>query len=161
ACGPGRAPPWCAPSPRATRPPAAARRRCPRTASRRAGRACAASPRWPGIRRSRRRRRRSRRDPNATRRMAPAGASFLDSRAMTAPLLLLAAFAAGPHARDALEHAQDPDAAWVTAAPVPVRTAASAPAVTRRVYGYLPYWESIDLANYRWDLITDVIAFSV
>jgi len=78
-----------------------------------------------------------------------------------APLLLLAALAAGPHARDAQLHAHDPAAAWVTAAPVLVRAAATAPSVARRVYGYLPYWESIDLANYRWDLITDVIAFSV
>src|SRR5438132_13548180 len=78
-----------------------------------------------------------------------------------APLLLLAALAAGPHARDAQLHAQDPDAAWVHAAPAVLRTAATAPRVSRRVYGYLPYWESIDLANYRWDLITDVIAFWV
>src|SRR5256885_385373 len=81
---------------------------------------------------------------------------------MPAPLLLLAAFAAGPHARDAAMHAGDPDAAWVhAAAPTPPRAATSAPRVARRVYGYLPSWESIDLANYRWDLLTDVIPFSV
>ena len=37
----------------------------------------------------------------------------------------------------------------------------SVPAVTRRVYGYLPYWQSIDLNTFRWDLITDIIPFSV
>jgi spore germination protein YaaH len=78
-----------------------------------------------------------------------------------APLLLLAALAAGPHAREAQLHAQDADAAWVHERPALARAAATAPSVTRRVYGYLPYWQSIDLANYRWDLITDVIAFSV
>ena len=80
---------------------------------------------------------------------------------MPAPLLLLAALAAGPHARDAQLHAGDPEATWVRAAPVRAAASAAAPKVARRVYGYLPYWESIDLANYRWDLITDVIAFSV
>jgi len=34
-------------------------------------------------------------------------------------------------------------------------------ALPKRVYGYLPYWESIDLNAFRWDLITDIIAFSV
>ncbi|HUJ26081.1 MAG TPA: glycosyl hydrolase family 18 protein [Myxococcales bacterium] len=74
---------------------------------------------------------------------------------MVAPLLL-AAFAAGPHARDAQLHALDADAPRVWSG-----TGTSAPVVNRRVYGYLPYWETIDLDNYRWDLITDVIAFSV
>jgi spore germination protein YaaH len=76
-------------------------------------------------------------------------------------MLLLALLAAlGPHAAQAELHARDPDAAWVHAAPALVRSPASAPSVTRRVYGYLPYWESIDLAALRWDLVTDVIAFS-
>lgn len=74
-------------------------------------------------------------------------------------LLLLAVL--GPHAADAQAHAGDPEAAWVRERPQLVqRAATSGPALTRRVYGYLPYWESIDLANYRWDLISDVIAFS-
>ena len=76
---------------------------------------------------------------------------------------LLALFA-GPHAADAELHAQDPEAAWVRAAPVDQTYSSyssTTPALTRRVYGYLPYWESIDLANYRWDLLSDVIAFSV
>src|SRR5207245_9773959 len=34
-------------------------------------------------------------------------------------------------------------------------------ALPKPVYGYLPYWESIDLNAFRWDLITDIIAFSV
>lgn len=74
---------------------------------------------------------------------------------MFAPLLL-AAFAAGPHARDAQLHALDADAPRVWSG-----TGSSTPSVNRRVYGYLPYWESIDLTNYRWDLLTDIIDFSV
>src|SRR5260370_30155151 len=76
-------------------------------------------------------------------------------------MLLLALLAAlGPHAAQAELHARDPEAAWVHAAPALVRSAPSAPSVTRRVYGYLPYWEAIDLAAFRWDLVSDVIAFS-
>jgi len=36
----------------------------------------------------------------------------------------------------------------------------SAAAPPKRVYGYLPYWENIDLAAFRWDLVSDVVAFS-
>src|SRR5258708_37955539 len=76
-------------------------------------------------------------------------------------MLLLALLAAlGPHAAKAVLHARDPEAAWVHAAPALVRSAPAAPSVTRRVYGYLPYWEAIDLAAFRWDLVSDVIAFS-
>jgi len=74
-------------------------------------------------------------------------------------LLLLALL--GPHAREAQLHANDPEGAWVRARPALLRSAATAPVVTRRVYGYLPYWESIDLTQFHWDLITDVIPFSV
>src|ERR1041384_7603176 len=84
---------------------------------------------------------------------------------MPAPLLLLAAFAVGPHARELELHANSPDAEWVHAPPLPEKkiicSAGGAPRVTARVYGYLPYWQSIDLVNFRWDLITDVITFSV
>jgi spore germination protein len=76
-------------------------------------------------------------------------------QALVALLLAL-----GPHAAEALAHAQDAPAAWVSAAPLPIR-ATAATALPKRVYGYLPYWESIDLATYRWDLISEVIAFSV
>lgn len=80
------------------------------------------------------------------------------------PLLLALLSLLGPHATDAALHAGDPEAPWVRAAPVllPERSAAIvAPVVKRRVYGYLPYWESsIDLGALRWDLLTDVIAFS-
>ena len=76
--------------------------------------------------------------------------------------LLLAALTAvlGPHAADAELHAQNAEAHWVRAEPQRLQFAATAPALARRVYGYLPYWESIDLASYHWDLISDVVAFS-
>ena len=85
--------------------------------------------------------------------------------------LLLAALVAldpveaelGPHARESAGHVFAPAAAWTTAAPGPVRplAAAAAPALARRVYGYLPYWSSIDLQAFRWDLVSDVVTFSV
>ena len=75
--------------------------------------------------------------------------------------LLAALLSLGPHAADALAHAQDAPAAWVSM-PTPRRPASAAVvALPKRVYGYLPYWESIDLNAFRWDLITDIIAFSV
>ncbi len=76
--------------------------------------------------------------------------------------LLLAALLTvlGPHAADAELHAQDAEAQWVRAAPPRQQLAATAPALARRVYGYLPYWESLDLAAFNWDLISDVVAFS-
>src|SRR5438477_7429566 len=77
------------------------------------------------------------------------------------PMLLLLLALLGPHAREAQLHANDPEGAWVRARPALLRSAATAPVVTRRVYGYLPYWESIDLTQFHWDLITDVIPFSV
>jgi spore germination protein YaaH len=77
--------------------------------------------------------------------------------------LLAALLSLGPHAADALAHAQDAPAAWVSMPPPQGTAAASAATVAlpKRVYGYLPYWESIDLNAFRWDLITDIIAFSV
>jgi spore germination protein YaaH len=75
-------------------------------------------------------------------------------------MLLFALLAAlGPHALDAAAHAAAPEAAWVSATPR-LELAAPAPALTKRVYGYLPYWQSIDLTTFRWDLVSDVIAFS-
>ena len=77
-------------------------------------------------------------------------------------LLVALMFAIGPHAADAELHANDPEAAWVRAPMYEMYNSyISAPAVTRRVYGYLPYWQSIDLTTFRWDLITDIIPFSV
>jgi spore germination protein YaaH len=74
---------------------------------------------------------------------------------------VLAAFLAlGPHAEEARAHAGDAPAAWVFMAALPMRPAAVT-ALPKRVYGYLPYWESIDLASFRWDLVSDVIAFSI
>ncbi len=32
--------------------------------------------------------------------------------------------------------------------------------LSKRVYGYLPYWVRVDLTTLRWDLLSDVIAFS-
>ena len=90
--------------------------------------------------------------------------------AQSLPALLAAAltfFAAsasrpapGPHARDALLHAHDPDAAWTFAAPPrsPLPSGSS-PRLSRRVYGYLPYWVSLD-SSFRWDLVSDVIVFA-
>ena len=76
--------------------------------------------------------------------------------------LLAALVSLGPHAADALAHAQDAPAAWVSMPPSGTRPASAAfVALPKRVYGYLPYWESIDLNAFRWDLITDIIAFSV
>jgi len=69
----------------------------------------------------------------------------------------------GPHARQAALHASEPDAPWtrLTASDLPpVPRTSSHPRVTRRVHGYLPYWENLDPASFRWDLVTDVIAFS-
>ncbi len=87
----------------------------------------------------------------------------------------------GPHARDSAGHVSAPAASWTTApagswtmapggswtthpavpAPTIPLAATSAPALSRRVYGYLPYWSSIDLQAFRWDLVSDVVTFSV
>jgi spore germination protein YaaH len=75
-------------------------------------------------------------------------------------MLLALLLALGPHAEDAALHASDPEAAWVRAPAAPVRMAQTAPALSKRVYGYLPTWVSIDLASFRWDLVSDIIAFS-
>jgi len=69
--------------------------------------------------------------------------------------------ALGPHAAESLAHAHDAPAAWVSAPAHAARAAAASAPLPKRVYGYLPYWQSIDLASFRWDLVTDVIAFSV
>src|SRR5258708_12543485 len=68
----------------------------------------------------------------------------------------------GPHAREAALHAQDPEAEWVRA-PQAQRTqlATAQSPLFKRVYGYVPYWVSLDLAAFHWDLVSDVIAFSV
>jgi spore germination protein YaaH len=73
--------------------------------------------------------------------------------------LLFALLALGPHAEEAALHAGAPEAAWARAAPSAIH-AASAPALDKRVYGYLPYWQSIDLQAFHWELVSDVIAFS-
>jgi spore germination protein YaaH len=44
-------------------------------------------------------------------------------------------------------------------APAPSRAVVGA-ALPRRVYGYLPYWENLDPASFRWDLVSDIVAFS-
>lgn len=75
------------------------------------------------------------------------------------PLLALVV-ALGPHAEDARAHAGSAAAAWVAAPPASMRPSALT-ALPKRVYGYLPWWESIDLASFRWDLVSDVIAFSL
>ena len=75
--------------------------------------------------------------------------------------LLAALVSLGPHAADSLAHGQDTPAAWVSMPPPGMRPSAALTALPKRVYGYLPYWESIDLNAFRWDLITDIIAFSV
>src|SRR4051812_24398755 len=76
-------------------------------------------------------------------------------------MLLALLLALGPHADEAARHAADPDAAWINGDTLRFSSyAATAPALTRRVYGYLPYWVSIDLNTFRWDLVSDVIAFS-
>src|SRR5260370_20877643 len=68
----------------------------------------------------------------------------------------------GPHAREAALHAQDPEAEWVRALPAPRTQQAATPSpLSKRVYGYVPYWVSLDLAAFHWDLVSDVIAFSV
>ena len=73
---------------------------------------------------------------------------------------LIAAFLAlGPHAAEALAHAHDAPAAWVSMPALSMRATATA-APPKRVYGYLPYWENIDLGAFRWDLVSDVVAFS-
>ena len=73
--------------------------------------------------------------------------------------LAAALLALGPHAAEALAHAHDPEAAWISAAIPATRPVATAP-LPKRVYGYLPYWETIDLQSFRWDLVSDVIVFS-
>ena len=81
-----------------------------------------------------------------------------------APLLLLLSLSAraeGPHAREAALHAQDAEAAWVRATPLPQRFVAAAPTLTKRIYGYLPYWQAIDVNAFHWELLTDVVTFSV
>ncbi len=68
----------------------------------------------------------------------------------------------GPHAREAALHAQDPEAEWVRALPAQRTQQAATPSpLSKRVYGYVPYWVSLDLAAFHWDLVSDVIAFSV
>ncbi len=73
--------------------------------------------------------------------------------------LAAALLALGPHAAEALAHAHDPAAAWISA-PIPASRPAATAALPKRVYGYLPYWQDIDLASFRWDLVSDVITFS-
>lgn len=72
--------------------------------------------------------------------------------------------ASGPHAREALRHAGEPDAEWtrLQAPEAALRPAAasSATALVKRVYGYLPYWVSFDPATFRWETITDLVLFS-
>ena len=63
------------------------------------------------------------------------------------PLLALVV-ALGPHAEEARAHAGDAGASWVAQPPAPMRPSALT-ALPKRVYGYLPYWESIDLASFR------------
>ncbi len=98
--------------------------------------------------------------------MLPARA-WADTGAVRLPVLALAALflaapasAEGPHAREVARHAGAPDAAWTTAAfPLPRAEAATQPKLAYRVYGYLPYWESIG-ADFRWDLISDLVVFA-
>ena len=73
--------------------------------------------------------------------------------------LAAALLALGPHAAEALAHAHHPQAPWISA-PMPASRPAATAQLPKRVYGYLPYWEDIDLASFRWDLVSDVIAFS-
>jgi len=61
----------------------------------------------------------------------------------------------GPHARDLFAHQDEPDAPRDFA---PQFEAPGGPQLTRRVYGYLPYWSAVD-ANFRWDLVSDLIVF--
>jgi spore germination protein YaaH len=68
----------------------------------------------------------------------------------------------GPHAREAALHAQDPVPEWVPAPPAQrTQLAAARPPLFKRVYGYVPYWVTLDLAAFHWELVSDVIAFSV
>ena len=72
---------------------------------------------------------------------------------------LALALALGPHAAQAQLHAGDTEAAWVRA-PAPLSPAiVGPPLAVRRVYGYLPYWESIP-SNFHWNLVSDIVAFS-
>ena len=69
----------------------------------------------------------------------------------------------GPHAVEAEQHAGD--AAQDFRAPPPAGTDEAlnesvAPALAARVWGYLPYWSSINLSTFRWDLVSDVLIFS-
>jgi len=75
--------------------------------------------------------------------------------------LLAALLSLGPHAAESLAHARDAPAAWVSMPAPSAQPPAALTVLPKRVYGYLPYWESIDLNAFRWDLISDVIAFSL
>jgi spore germination protein YaaH len=68
----------------------------------------------------------------------------------------------GPHAREAALHAHDPEPEWVRVAPAQrMQQAPTRPPLFKRVYGYVPYWVTLDLAAFHWELVSDVIAFSV
>jgi spore germination protein YaaH len=74
--------------------------------------------------------------------------------------LVAALLSVGPHAAEALAHAQDAPAAWVSSAPRALRAPLTASVPSKRVYGYLPYWEGLDLGAFRWELVTDIVVFS-
>jgi MYXO-CTERM domain-containing protein len=83
--------------------------------------------------------------------------------ALSLTLLAAPAFAQqGPHARDAERHASDPDLTWTwerALASAAAQAATTQPRLAYHVYGYLPYWETID-ASFRWDLISDLVVFA-
>jgi spore germination protein YaaH len=87
------------------------------------------------------------------------GARRFPVRLRAVHALFAALLALGPHAAEALAHARDAPAAWISMPVSPMRGTAAA-LWPKRVYGYLPYWESIDLTAFRWDLVSDVVVFS-
>jgi MYXO-CTERM domain-containing protein len=79
---------------------------------------------------------------------------------VTLLLALLAASLLGPHAAEQARHQGDPDAEWTWARhPLPAAQAVSKPQLAYRVYGYLPYWQTLD-ASFHWDLVTDLVVFA-
>lgn len=69
----------------------------------------------------------------------------------------------GPHAREAALHAGEPDAVSDFGdSPTTEAALAQGPAtpqLSRRVYGYLPYWSTLG-KSFRWDLVSDLVVFS-
>ncbi|MBS2023633.1 MAG: hypothetical protein JST92_14615 [Deltaproteobacteria bacterium] len=73
----------------------------------------------------------------------------------------------GLHAREVFAHQGEPDAPWTRERATPgistslqLPRSSAAKVLQQRVYGYLPYFSSIDAATFRWETVSDLVLFS-